>query len=320
MKKVILSFIAATFITLFCPALTPQEFQSLPFKQVSYYGGEFSSELMGKVRTLTGNPAEYMRMLDDFEGYTNHKLTAEEQKQFTEYFSYLPPKLQKVVSEKVYAIFFVDGMWYGALTDIIYDENKNPYCVMYLNADTFHYSMDQWLTYRDNTVFKNVNEKNKVLVETGDSHSAFLHLLLHESTHVYDYVNNVTPYYNEAFQTSSKDNQFYEVWENMQQPLKKYQNKKFEKTAFYEYGTKIPIKNGKEIIDYLGSTPFCTLYAATNWMDDFAEAVTFYYLQRKFGSNYKLTFIKDGKASAVYSYRENPNARFYDSLCKEICE
>ncbi len=105
----------------------------------------------------------------------------------------------------------------------------------------------------------------------------------------------------------------------MNEPLKKYQNKKFEKTAFYEYGTKIPIKNGKEIIDYLAKTPFCTLYAATNWMDDFAEAVNFYYLQRRFGNNYELTYIKDEKVNAVYSYRGNQNVKIYDSLCKEIC-
>ena len=72
------------------------------------------------------------------------------------------------------------------------------------------------------------------------------------------------------------------------------------------------------MIEYLGNTPFCTLYAATNWMDDFAEAVTFYYLHRKLGIDYKLTYIQNGKAIASYSYVKNQNARLYDSLCKEI--
>ena len=53
-------------------------------------------------------------------------------------------------------------------------------------------------------------------------------------------------------------------------------------------------------------------------MDDFAEEVTFYYLHRKLGIDYKLTYIQNGKAIASYSYVKNQNARLYDSLCKEI--
>ena len=319
MKKSTLLLSALFLITAFCSALTKEEFQKLPYKQTSWYGGTFSSELLEKIRTFEGNPSEFLKELDNYDGYQNHKLTEEEKKLFLEYFSYLPQKLQQAVTENVYAIYFVDGMWYGALTDIIFDENGKAWCTMFLNPDTFHYSLDDWLTYRDNSVFKNVDKKNKMEVKTGDTHTAFLHLFLHESVHVYDYINHITPYYNEAMKTQSADNLFYSVWQNMNEPLKKYQNKKFEKAAFYEYGTKIPIKNGKEIIDYLAKTPFCTLYAATNWMDDFAEAVTFYYLQKRFGNNYELTYIKDEKVNAVYSYRGNQNVKIYDSLCKEIC-
>ena len=140
----------------------------------------------------------------------------------------------------------------------------------------------------------------------------------HEAVHVYDYINHVTPYQFDPSLPYDSKNLFFSAWKNMQEPVKKDQNKKFEKTAFYEYGTKIPVKNGKEILEYLGNTPFCTLYAATNWMDDLAEEVTFYYLNKKFGINYKVTYIKNGKIEATYSYVENQKSKLYDSLCKEI--
>ena len=318
MKKFLHLIFVSFLFTALCMADAIDDLMKYPSKNTSCYGGSFSQVLMEKVREFSGNAEEYLEAYDNFDGYENHKLTDDETALFEECFAWMPEKLQQTVSENVYAIYFVDGMWYGALTDIIYDENRRPYCVMFFNAETFYYSLDEWLTYRDNTIFKDTDDDNHVIVETGDELSAFMQLMIHESTHVYDFINKVTPYQNIAAASADDTNLFYSVWKNMQIPQKKYLNKKFEKTAFYEYGTKIPIKNGKEIIDYLGTTPFCTLYAATNWMDDFAEAVTFYYLSRKFGMDYQVTYIKNGKPAAAYSYKRNVNARRYDSLCKEI--
>ena len=318
MKKLLqLLLITISFASLLS-ALTLEDLLQYPSKKTSYYGESFSPVLMEKVRDFSGNAEEYLESFDNFDGYKNHKLSDREKALFEETFALLPEKLQQTVTENVYAIYFVDGMWYGALTDIVYDETRHPYCIMFFNAEAFNYTLDEWLTYRDNTIFKDTDSDNRVVVETGCELSAFVQLFIHESTHVYDFINQVTPY--QYIEETPRDNSnlFYSIWKNKQEPLKKYQNKKFEQTAFYEYGTKIPIKNGKEIIDYLGKTPFCTPYAATNWMDDFAEEVTFYYLHRRLGIDYKLTYIQNGKAIASYSYVKNQNARLYDSLCKEI--
>ena len=105
-------------------AYTKDELIKLPAKQTDFYGGPFSRELFEKVRALQGNPAEYIAAFDDCYTYKNHELTAEEKKLFQEYFSYLPPKLQACFLDKVYAIYFIDGMVYGGLTDFIFDENQ----------------------------------------------------------------------------------------------------------------------------------------------------------------------------------------------------
>lgn len=318
MKKLIQFILVTVFVTAMTWANSVEDFLKVPAKTTAYYGGSFSPVLMEKVRDFSGNAAVYLKAFDNFDGYTNHTLTDEEKNLFEEYFSYLPEKLQQAVSKNVYAIYFVDGMWYGAMTDFIFDENKCTYCTMFLNPDIFHHSLDEWLTYRDNTIFKDVDDKNKIIVESDSKQLAFMQTFFHEAVHVYDYINHVTPYQFDPSLPYDSKNLFFSAWKNMQEPVKKYQNKKFEKTAFYEYGTKIPVKNGKEILEYLGNTPFCTLYAATNWMDDLAEEVTFYYLNKKFGINYKVTYIKNGKIEATYSYVENQKSKLYDSLCKEI--
>ena len=318
MKKLIQLIFVSVFFCCLCTAYTKEEFLKYPQKHTVYYGGSFSPGLMEKVRPFEGNAAKYLSNFDNFDGYKNHELTDDEKKLFIDCFSQIPDKLQKTVSENVYAIYFVEGMWYGALTDIVFDEDGRPYCIMFFNVNAFNSSLADWLSYRDNTIFRGTDNNNKIVVETDIEQVAFMQLIIHESVHVYDYVNGVTPYQYDSSVPYDSSNLFYSVWKNMNEPQKKYLNKKFEKTAFYEYGTKIPIKNGKEIIEYLGKTPFCTLYAATNWMDDFAEEVTFYYFNKKFGMDYKVTYIKNGKSEAVYSYKENQMTKLYDSLCKEI--
>ena len=318
MKKAALIILLSLAFTFFCSAFTVDDLHSFPYKKTSYYGGKFSTDLIEKVRTFEGNAASFLKEFDNYDGYKNHVLNDEEKDFFLYYFEYLPEKLQQAVTDNVFAIYFVDGMWYGALTDVIFDANKKPYCIIYFNIETFYYTLDDWLTYRDNTLFKNTDENNKLVVECSDTWSAFLQIFIHEAAHVYDFVNNVTPYLYGSIEAPVNDNPYYSVWKNKNEPLKKYLNKKFQKTAFYEYGKKIDIKDGKEIIDYLNTTPFSTLYAATNWMDDFAEAVTFYYLQRNFGLDYKVTYIKKGKTAATYSYKSNPNIKIWYSLCKSI--
>ena len=316
MKKLV--FVLFAFLCVSGFALTKKELKAYPYKNTSFYGSTFSSDLLQKIRPLEGNPAQFLMEYDNFDGYKNHNLTKEEEALFLEYFSYLPQKLQDAVRDNVYAIYFVDKMWYGALTDVIFDENDRTFCTMFFNANILHYPLDEFLTYRDNTLFKNTDDNNKVVVECNNNFTALLHIFIHEAAHVYDFVNNVTPYTYDSTKATSADNLFFTVWQNKSTPLKQYRNKKFEKTAYYEYGQKLDISQGKNVIAYLAKTPFCTPYAAKNWMDDFAESITFYYLQKRFGLNYKITWYKNGQPKASYSYKDNPNAHVYDELCKEI--
>lgn len=317
MKK-LYTIILLVFISNFGYSYTKAELLNLPYKRTDYYGKTFSTNLIEKIKPFEGNAAKYLKDIDNYTDYKNHELTEDETAFFLECFSCLPEKLQDSIIKNVFAIYFIEGMWYGAMTDYVFDDKQNVLCNLYFNIDTFDYTLTDWIEYRDNTIFSDSDEKNMIKVECSNEWTAFIQVLMHEAVHVYDYVNNITPDLYGIIETNNKESQFFNVWKNKNQPAKKYQNKWLDQTSFYYFGNQISIKHGKEIVDYLSSTPFSTLYGAKNWLDDFAETVTFYYLQKKYGINYKLTFIENGKEKATYNLKNNQNIKIWFPLCKSI--
>ncbi len=301
-------------------AYTKTELMELPYKQTEFYGETFSRELLDKVKPLHGNPAQFLAFYDNCDSYKNHELTESEKNLFLEYFNFLPPKIQDCVSDNVYAIYFVDGMNYGGLTDFIFDKDSKKYCVLYLNAATFHTDLNTWLEYRDNSIFTKTDEQNKIKVSSSSNYKAFLHVFTHEAMHVYDYINEVTPYMDSFDGQKKSDSPFYQNWKDINHPVKKYSNKLLSKFGYYNFGKQIALKNASKLLDYLASAPFSTLYGAKNFQDDFAETLTFYFFKKKFNINYKLEYISGGKVKAVYDLAQNQNVRIWDSLCHSITE
>ena len=301
-------------------SLSFDEVKALPSKKTDFYGGSFSNNLLEKVRPFEGNAKQFLSDYDNYFEYKNHELTRQEKEFFTEYFYYLPQKIQDCFLDHVYAIYFVEGMWYGGLTDFIYDENQNTYCVVYFNIDTFTYNLDDWLELRDNSIFTKTDDKNKIKVECSKEWRAFLHVLIHESAHVYDYVNKITPYLESFDGIPKTNNVYYQYWQNKMQPVNKYDNKLLSQFSYYYFGKQISFSKAKPLVEYLSTTPFSTLYGAKNFMDDFAETVTFYYLKYAFGLDYKITCIQKGKAKAIYSLSANKNVSVWNELCRRVTE
>lgn len=317
MKKTVLMLVMlALGVSLF--AYTKDEIMELPYKQTEFYGGTFSRELFDKVRVFEGKPAEFIAYYDNCDSYENHELTEYEKNLFLEYFLYLPEKIRDCMLDNVYAIYFVDGMWYGGMTDFIFDKDKRKYCVLYLNSSTFHTDLNTWLEYRDNSIFAKTDESNRIRVQSSGDYQAFLHVLTHEAVHVYDYINEITPYM-DAFDAQKKtDSVFYKYWNDKNHPVKKYNNKLLSKFGYYNFGKQINVKEAKKLVEYLSTTPFSTLYGAKNFQDDFAETLTFYFFKKKFNINYKIECVSKGKVTAVYSLDENTNVQVWDSLCRSL--
>ena len=317
MKKNLLVLVIFAFSSVLF-AFSKDELLELSYKQTQFYGGTFSRELFDKVRVLEGNAAKFIADFDNYDSYKNHELTEEEKNLFLEYFQYLPEKIQTCFLDNVYAIYFIDGMWYGGLTDLIFDNNQKKYCVLFLNSDAFHTDLNSWLEYRDNTIFTQTDEQNRIKVQCSSEYKAFLHVLTHEAAHVYDYINEITPYMDFFDNQEKSDSVYYQYWQDKYHPVKKYDNKLLSRFSYYYFGNQIALKNAKNLIDYLSTTPFSTLYGAKNFQDDFAETFTFYVFKKKFNINYKIEYISKGKIKASYNLEDNANVRVWDSLCQEL--
>lgn len=188
----------------------------------------------------------------------------------------------------------------------------------FFNIDTFKYNLDEWFEIRDNSIFTKTDEKNRIKVECSKEWKAFLHVLTHESAHVYDYINNVTPYADSFDGNPKSDSVYYKYWRDKSHPVKEFDNSLLSKFSYYNFGKRISFSKANDLINYISKTPFSTIYGAKNWQDDFAETVTFYYFQKAFGLDYKITCIKKGKALSTYSLKQNANVHVWDSLCKEL--
>ena len=128
-RRFLVFFLMLVCSRLFC--FTLDELKKYPYEQTSYYGGSFSYELLDKVRVLEGNAKQFLSDYDNYSGYKNHVLTENEKTFFTEYFSCLPEKFKTCFLENVYAVYFVEGMSYGGLTNFIFDEDQRMYCTVF---------------------------------------------------------------------------------------------------------------------------------------------------------------------------------------------
>lgn len=290
--------------------------KSLPQKHTSFYNVAFSGNIDGKIHNASSGVIKYLCEMDATDKYKNHQLTAEERNLLTEYYSYLPEDFKQVLTEKVYAIYVIDGLPYGGMADYAFDDNDNMFCVLYLNAKVFHISLSDWLAERDSSPFKSPNSNKRLTVQCSHEYKGLLHTVLHETSHIYDYFNHVTPYTEPNLREPGvADTDFVSVWDDYFTPEKKYKNRKVSNASFWGFGKKGTIQEAKGILQYLNTSPFSSLYGAKNWADDFAETYTFYYLKKVFAIDYVVTYEENGKAIESYCPTSNQTvARRYSLL------
>lgn len=320
MKKIAVLFITLLFSSLLF-GLTTEEIMHLSqdsYFSTKFYGGSFNHGLFDKVRIFEGNAADFLASYDECDSYKNHELNDSEKKLFQEYFSYLPEKIQACVLENVFAVYFVDGMRYGGLTQPVFDESGKQYCILFLNSNTFQISLDSWLEYRDNSIFTETDDQNKIKVLCSNDYQAFLHVLFHETAHVYDYINDIAPFRDEHVAKEKTDSIFFSSWKSYFSPVKKYDNKLLKTFGFYDFGERIPVENARNLVNFLSTATFSSLYGAKNIQDCFAETITFYCFAKKFNINYELQYLNKGRIEALYNLKKNSRTHVWDPLCKEI--
>jgi hypothetical protein len=316
MKKLLLYFLIAFFF-IGCGANS-----SKTFKGVSFFTKDIdlSLPLENRIQAASADVISMLNDSDKTDSYSSYTPAPEEKSLFAAYLQLLPEKYRIVMSEKVIAIFFIDKFKGGGMYIHETDKQGNNFIVLFFNPEILRRSVSDWIGFRENSSF-NEDSEIAITVECSGDYYALIHTLFHEASHVYDFYNQITPFPVPELQNkkSPAKTVFTDaVWVNYQQPLEKYDFPL--RTELYAYGLGPEQDKSRAIYIYrnLSTTPFASLYGSQNWVEDFAESFTWYYLEKYLDVSYRVT-IED-KNSFIFEPMKNPLIRERFGIFEQICD
>ncbi len=249
---------------------------------------------------------------DNRSDYLPYMPTADERKMFAYYYEKLPVANKRVMKESLVRIYFIKNYAGAGMADFVLSKDHKVYTVLYANAELFSRWISEWLTYRENSMFKQGAGDARVEIDCGTKYSALMYMLLHETSHLVDYVEPVTPFVESKFADaqglSRKNTPFVErVWDGYAVLAGKFGIT--ENRDLHAYGIALPAIDASKIRAFYGKlfqTPVVSGYSASNWAEDFADSVTFYHLTQVLKQPYTVTIFENGKPVSVYKPMESP--------------
>ena len=295
------------------------EFLSLkkpPSRRLSSYAFNPASSLVSRVTPVPRFLLDDIRKLDGRDDYAAYAPSAAEMKTLTEYLALVPPRHRKVMRERLIGIYFISPFMGGGLADWVMDDAGKVYAVLVINPDVFRRSLSDWLTYREQSCFRDDGSGVKVRVDAGRRFNGLMYLLLHEAAHIVDYVENHTPFVEPVLETvtgrGAMDSAHARgVWEEYGKPLATSGFSMRGNVTFYGLsgGPKIPAAGASELYRELSASPFATLYGSQSWAEDFADTFMAYHLAKKLREPFVVSVEKEGRTLFRYSPLESPRVK-----------
>lgn len=281
-------------------------------KAYQYFEPNLALTLPGRVQTMPDESLQSIIAFDRSIGiadtdYKARVVTPADIALFARYVGMLPKRYQTVLSEKLMAVHFVDNFSGAGLTDWYVDEQGEIYFYMIINSALLTESLDDWLTYRENSYFKQAADSYRVRVSTGTDYKALLYGLLHEGGHILDYEDNINPYLDELHKKmigAGEISGFSRgVWERQKTPADEYDFNNRDKLNVYGiFADKPPIPADElpGMFSQLTQTPFVSFYGGTAWHEDFADLATYYHVETKLGGRIVVELLHAGKVVDRY--------------------
>ncbi len=285
-------------------------------RQLASYRFNPASDLMSRVTPVPRFLLDDIRKLDGRDDYAAYAPTAAEMKTLAEYLALIPPRHRKVMSERLIGIYFISPFMGGGLADWVMDESGKVYAVLVINPEVFRRSLSDWLTYREQSCFRDDGSGVKVRVDAGRRFNGLMYLLLHEAAHIVDYVENHTPFVEPVLKSvtgrGAMDSAFTRgVWEEYGKPLPGSSFPLRGDVTFYGLsgGPKIPAGKAPDLYREFAKSPFATLYGSQSWAEDFADTLMVFHLARKLREPFVVSVEKEGKALFRYSPLESTRVK-----------
>ena len=283
-----------------------ERLDELPIKHLSFYDFDPAVPLIDRV---TDAPNELLSLYADTDGTPLHayRPSGDERAKIGEVFDRLPARHREVLEQRLIGVYCVENFAGSGMADYIIGPGDALYAVLILHPRVFEMDASELLTYRANTAFRQEDSDIELIIDVSEEVSGLAYIMLHETTHIVDYVERHTPYVEpgmyELFGRSGHDTSFTdEVWEDYRVLGSSVDFVYQPELRFYGIGDEPKLSNIDLPSTYqaLSQTPFASLYASISWAEDFAEFVTFYYLVHALGARYEIRIERAGKSISYY--------------------
>ncbi len=298
--SVIISVVAALFFHGHVEAEPEKSIRDHPVKQKNNYHFKKGSLLINRIRECPEMIVSAWAKWDERNNYRGYLPSEGELRQIHHDLLKLPPMTRKIMKERLLGIYFITNVIGSGLTDWVLDKNGKMFCYMVFNPIVLKKNISELITWKEQTCYRESSENIDISIRINSDLSGFYYILLHESTHVVDYVRQVTPFTEpdviNFYPKKYKTTPFTQgIWCGHKKSCREYPFRK--KVRFYGFGGP-PLADKKDAVSLyrgLDSSPFFSLYGSLNWAEDLAEFLTFYHLTKKMGLRYHIIVKNNGK-------------------------
>jgi hypothetical protein len=255
--------------------------------------------------------------IDNAERYAAREISADQLKLFQSYIDLLPPVYRKVFSSKLLAVYFIDNFSGAGMTEWVIDREGRTYYYLILNSSLLDTSLDDWLSYKDDSQFDQSATFPSVRVKTNTQFRALMYGLLHEGAHIVDYELGVTPYVDQQHQrfkgrTQARSDFTDNIWLTGTQPVEQFDLKHRKEINTYGIFSKrglIPRRELPDMFALLAKSPFVSFYSSTTWSEDLADFITYSHIEKYLGGAMSVELLGFGKILERYAPLNTPSAR-----------
>jgi hypothetical protein len=275
--------------------VTLPEILATPAHRLSSYVTDFAAPLADRVAMAPDFLLTYLREADKVDTYQGYLPTAAERDQIRATIDLLPAAYKATLKERLIGIYFISGWTGSGMADFALDEKGTVYCLLVVNPDTMRHTLSDWLTRRESTCFVADSPGNKTFtlaVDCGTAYSGLTYILLHEGSHIMDYVHGYSPFVKPSLRDigiAGKGGPFTaDAWESFSTPRAPL---RFPAAiTFYGLsgGPRLHLSQAPAVYKDLESSPFVSLYGTMSWLEDFAEYCTWHYLTAVLGQPYRI--------------------------------
>ena len=281
---------------------------SIPAKNLKSYELKMQSHFTSRIQPAPEFVIRYLREVDGNETYSTYHPSKEEIDLIDAYLSQLPPLHKRVLQDWLIGIYLVNDFQGSGWADYVLDESDNLYAILIFNPVVLKEGISELLTRKENSCFIQDDPRLRVEIDCGKDFRGLMYILLHETSHIVDYLQGHTPYVEEEMRELGKALQQVTpfvsgVWAGYAEPTTMYDFPFRKEVTFYglNQGPRIRITDAMQVYEGLAKAPFVSLYGSMNWAEDFAEFITFYHLTNKLGQPYEVKLLQGNEGKLAHS-------------------